>query len=176
MVDVTKTIEGVTAAFNRDAAVARTHGEPEWLRERRLAAWRVYEETPLPTTKLEEWRYTEVSKLSLEDVHLAEPDAAADAAPARALLEGLRAVVKRFIDEGAKANLKRWNYAVEMTAARAGMVLCGDLDICRKVLSSEQTRPGEPTAAEKMQSLLAYSVSEDYTRVREALGVVVPTV
>ncbi|MEY2931307.1 MAG: hypothetical protein RL033_2056, partial [Pseudomonadota bacterium] len=91
-------------------------------------------------------------------------------------LEGLRSVVKRFIDEGAKANLKRWNYAVEMTAARAGMVLCGDLDICRKVLSSEQTRPGEPTAAEKMQSLLAYSVSEDYTRVREALGVTVPTV
>jgi len=51
-------------------------------------------------------------------------------------LEGLRSVVKRFIDEGAKANLKRWNYAVEMTAARAGMVLCGDLDICRKVLTA----------------------------------------
>ena len=88
-------------------------------------------------------------------------------------LEGLRSVVKRFIDEGAKANLKRWNYAVEMTAARAGMVLCGDLDICRKVLGAEQTRPGEPTAAEKMQSLLAYTVSEDYSRVREALGVTV---
>ncbi len=113
MVDVTKTIEGVTAAFNRDAAVARTHGEPEWLRERRLAAWRVYEETPLPTTKLEEWRYTEVSKLSLEDVHLAEPDAAADAAPARALLEGKAAagwvvqvgasIVDTWLDESLKS-------------------------------------------------------------------------
>jgi tetratricopeptide (TPR) repeat protein len=88
-------------------------------------------------------------------------------------LEGLRAVVKRFIDEGAKANMKRWNYAVEMTAARAGLVLCGDLDICKKVLSSEQTRPGEPTAAEKMQGLLAYSVSEDYGKVRRAIGVAI---
>ncbi len=88
-------------------------------------------------------------------------------------LEGLRAVVKRFIDEGAKANMKRWNYAVEMTAARAGLVLCGDLDICKKVLSSEQTRPGEPTAAEKMQGLLAYSVSEDYGQVRRAIGVAI---
>lgn len=88
-------------------------------------------------------------------------------------LEGLRAVVKRFIEEGAKANMKRWNYAVEMTAARAGFVLCGDLDICKKLLSSEQTRPGEPTAAEKMQGLLAYSVSEDCTKVRRTLGVAI---
>jgi tetratricopeptide (TPR) repeat protein len=88
-------------------------------------------------------------------------------------LEGLRTVVKRFIDEGAKANIKRWNFAVEMTASRAGFALCGDLDICKKVLSSEQTRPGEPTAAEKMQGLLAYSVSEDYSKVRQALGVAV---
>ena len=90
-------------------------------------------------------------------------------------LEGLRAVVKRFIEDGAKANMKRWNFAVEMTAARAGLVLCGELDICKKVLSSEQTRPGEPTAAEKMQGLLAYSVSEDYGKVRQALGVTVTT-
>ncbi|HWO08965.1 MAG TPA: tetratricopeptide repeat protein, partial [Polyangiaceae bacterium] len=86
-------------------------------------------------------------------------------------LEGLRTVVKRFIDEGAKANIKRWSFAVEMSAARAGFALCGDLEICKKVLSSEQTRPGEPTAAEKMQGLLAYSVSEDYSKVRQALGV-----
>jgi hypothetical protein len=88
-------------------------------------------------------------------------------------LEGLRAVVKRFIGEGAKANMKRWNQAVEFSAARAGLVLCGDLEICKKVLSSEQTRPGEPTAAEKMQSLLAFSVSEDYSKLRQALGVAI---
>lgn len=113
MAEATKTIEGVTAAFNRDAVVARTHGEPDWLRERRLAAWRVYEETPLPTTQLEEWRYTDVSLLALEQVHLAEPDAAADATAARAELEGKAAagrvvqvdasVVETWLDESLKA-------------------------------------------------------------------------
>jgi len=110
--ELTKTIEGVTAAFNRDAVVARTHGEPEWLRERRLAAWRVYEETPLPTAQLEEWRYTDVSQLALDQVHLAEPDAA-DASGARAELEGKAAagrvvqvnasVVETWLDESLKA-------------------------------------------------------------------------
>jgi tetratricopeptide (TPR) repeat protein len=86
-------------------------------------------------------------------------------------LEGLRTVVKRFMEEGAKANIKRWNHAVDMTAARAGLLLCGDLNICKKVLSSEQNRPGEPTAAEKMKDLLAFSVSDDYEKLRQAIGV-----
>ena len=88
-------------------------------------------------------------------------------------LEGLRAVVKRFIEEGARANMKRWNQAVEMTACRAGLVLCGDLEICKKVLSSEQPVPGEPTAAEKMKSLLVYSVSENYMHLRSQLGIAI---
>ncbi|HEX6938644.1 MAG TPA: Fe-S cluster assembly protein SufD [Longimicrobiales bacterium] len=86
------TIEGVTAAIHRGAVEARAQGEPEWLRRRRLDAWSVYEELPLPTTKLEEWRYTEVSRLALDAVRLAEP-VAAGAAPAgaAAMLEGKRA-------------------------------------------------------------------------------------
>ncbi len=85
--------------------------------------------------------------------------------------EGLRTVVKKFIEKGARANIKKWNRAVELTSARAGLVLCGDLDICKKVLSADPTRPGEPTAAEKMKSLLAFSVSEDYMTIRKQLGV-----
>src|SRR5690606_32417302 len=52
-------------------------------------------------------------------------------------VEGLRMVVKRFIDEGAKANIKRWNQAVEVTACRAGLVVSGDLDIAKKILGAE---------------------------------------
>jgi Fe-S cluster assembly protein SufD len=63
--------EGVTAAFNREAAEARARG-PEWLRQLRLSAWDTYEATPLPTTRLEEWRYTEVAQLELDAVRLAD--------------------------------------------------------------------------------------------------------
>ena len=65
--------EGVTEAINRDAVEALAASEPGWLRDRRLHAWAVYEETPFPTTKLEEWRYTDVSKmLDLDALRLAD--------------------------------------------------------------------------------------------------------
>ncbi|HWP10151.1 MAG TPA: tetratricopeptide repeat protein [Polyangiaceae bacterium] len=88
-------------------------------------------------------------------------------------LEGLRMVVKRFIDEGAKANIKRWNQAVELTACRAGLIVSGDLEVAKKILSAEQQLPGDLSPADKMKELLLYSVSEEYARVRQALGIAV---
>jgi tetratricopeptide (TPR) repeat protein/outer membrane biosynthesis protein TonB len=88
-------------------------------------------------------------------------------------LEGLRVVVKRFIEEGAKANIKRWNQAVELTACRSGLIVSGDLEVARKILSAEQQLPGDLTPQDKMKELLLYSVSEEYSRVRKALGIAV---
>ncbi len=62
-------MEGVTDAINREAveALTRELDEPGWLRERRLEAWEAYERNPMPTTRLEQWRYTDLSrKLDLE--------------------------------------------------------------------------------------------------------------
>lgn len=42
--------------------------EPPWLRQRRLDAWRIYEETPLPTGQEEDWRRTDIRNLSLNGV------------------------------------------------------------------------------------------------------------
>lgn len=68
--------EGVTAALNREAVEARAAGEPEWLVERRLHAWSVYAATPMPTTRLEEWRYTDLSRvLKLDPLELADGSA-----------------------------------------------------------------------------------------------------
>lgn len=54
--------EGVTDTLNQSKVEAYSAPEPAWLKERRLHAWKVYEQTPLPTTKLEEWRYTDLKK------------------------------------------------------------------------------------------------------------------
>ena len=60
-------MEGVTEKINADAVEAAARGEPDWLAERRREAWSLYERTPMPTTRLEEWRYTDLSeKLKLE--------------------------------------------------------------------------------------------------------------
>ena len=75
----TKTIEGVTDAINREAVQARTAGEPAWLASRRMHAWEVYEDTPMPTTRLEEWRYTDLTeKLLLDSLHLGSVEARPD--------------------------------------------------------------------------------------------------
>jgi Fe-S cluster assembly protein SufD len=60
---VARAPEGVTERINRAAVEALAVGEPKWLRERRLAAWETYERTPMPTTRLEEWRYTNLRKV-----------------------------------------------------------------------------------------------------------------
>jgi Fe-S cluster assembly protein SufD len=71
--------EGVTAALNADAVEKLSVSEPGWLRERRAHAWSVYEATPMPTTKLEEWRYTDLKrKLDIEALELPEAERAAD--------------------------------------------------------------------------------------------------
>ena len=60
--------------------VARiSEGEPEWLREQRAEAWRIFEATPMPTTRLEEWRYTDLSKkLDLDSLGVSQTEAAPD--------------------------------------------------------------------------------------------------
>jgi Fe-S cluster assembly protein SufD len=56
-------MEGITDALNAGAVKALSAGEPAWLAERREAAWSAYERTPMPTTRLEEWRYTNLKRL-----------------------------------------------------------------------------------------------------------------
>jgi Fe-S cluster assembly protein SufD len=91
----TTQVEGLTASFNRESLERTLDGQPGWLRERRLAAWDVYESTPLPTRRLEEWRYTDVAQLKYDRVALAQPDATAAAAePARAMLAGRDASIR----------------------------------------------------------------------------------
>jgi Fe-S cluster assembly protein SufD len=72
-------MEGVTQALNPAAVERISLGEPEWLRDRRMHAWDVYERTPMPTTRLEEWRYTDLRrKLDLDALRLSEAETAPD--------------------------------------------------------------------------------------------------
>lgn len=71
----TKAAEQTEAAgeLNRAAveAFSRRRGEPDWLREARLAAWERYQALPKPTTRDEGWRRTDLSALDLD--RLASP-------------------------------------------------------------------------------------------------------
>ncbi|MBT8395863.1 MAG: Fe-S cluster assembly protein SufD [Gemmatimonadetes bacterium] len=81
--------EGVTETLNRKKVEAYAAPEPAWLKERRIQAWEVYETTPMPTTELEEWRYTDLrEKLDLDS--LSWPDVTECADDFGACPEGLQ--------------------------------------------------------------------------------------
>lgn len=79
--------EGVTKAFNAEAAEILAASDASWLGELRRDAWRTYESLPLPTRDLEEWRYTDISMFKLDKVTLADPKWTEVPTAARAMLE-----------------------------------------------------------------------------------------
>lgn len=87
------TITADPTAFTRDQAeiLSTRRTEPQWLRERRLAAQQIFAETPMPTTEPEEWRYTAIAEmLELEPLRFA--DEAKPVADIAELPTGLRAL------------------------------------------------------------------------------------
>ena len=75
-------------------ALSYFKGEPDWLTERRLEAWRSFEDLPMPTLRDEAWRYTDISDVRIEDFlpYAPSPDAASEA--------DLPEAVRRLIHEG----------------------------------------------------------------------------
>jgi tetratricopeptide (TPR) repeat protein len=87
-------------------------------------------------------------------------------------IELLNSITKRFVDAGARTDIKRWMQAVELTACRTGFVLCNDLEIASRMIQSEPPMGAvDLTPKEKIQELILFSVSESYFRLREALGI-----
>jgi tetratricopeptide (TPR) repeat protein len=87
--------------------------------------------------------------------------------------ESLKLVVQKWMEDGAKADLKRWMQAIEITACRAGLVLCADLEIAKKIIGAEPQLPGDLPPPDKMKELLIFSVSEPYFALRKSLGIAV---
>jgi tetratricopeptide (TPR) repeat protein len=87
--------------------------------------------------------------------------------------DSLKIVVQKWMEDGAKADLKRWMQAIEVTACRAGLLLCADLEIAKKIITAEPQLPGDLAAGDKMKELLVFSVSEQYFALRKALGIAV---
>ncbi|MCP4360510.1 MAG: Fe-S cluster assembly protein SufD [Chloroflexi bacterium] len=56
--------------FNEDAIkeLSASFNEPEWMLQRRLRAWELYESLPMPTTSDEDWRRTNLRRLKLDKI------------------------------------------------------------------------------------------------------------
>jgi hypothetical protein len=87
------------------------------------------------------------------------------------LAEQIGGVVRKFLASKAEADLYKWQASVELTANRAGLISCSDLDVATKAVSTEPVPAGGVQSKDKVKDLVVYSVSEDYFAVRNHLGI-----
>lgn len=94
-------------AFTRAAVaeLSRQRGEPEWMAERRQVAWTLFEDIPLPTTRDDHWRRTDLRPLKWEA--LRRPESPAPVALPDDLPAPLRAALD--LTEPAAGRLVLWN-------------------------------------------------------------------
>ncbi len=140
----TESPEGVTKVLNRGTVQTVSAFDPSWLRERRDHAWDVYERTPMPTTKLEEWRYTDLKK-KLDLDSLGWPGKTECADDINACPEGLRTTMRE--DHAASGHL--WGID--------GQVIHVDLDeeLARKGVILMSLREALKTHPKLLQEYLA---------------------
>lgn len=83
-------------------------------------------------------------------------------------VDRLRGHFLRFVEEGGRTNLHRWAAAIHKTARRAGLLLSADLGAATSVINLE----GSPdTATSDVDDLLAFVLSDRYTRVCKQIGI-----
>ena len=99
MSQATAVREEVRREIGRSAVMETGARDPAWLRARRDEAWDIYEATLLPSTRSEEWRYTDVARLLPLDGLVPN---AGEAMAGRALPEGLRRAMEQDRDSAGR--------------------------------------------------------------------------
>lgn len=87
--------------------------------------------------------------------------------------DALEDAVARLDARGGKLDLLAWIRHVELTAARAGLMLAGDLRVPMRLLKDESRAIGELSAETKRGDLLAFCASDGYGKLRERMGVAI---
>jgi tetratricopeptide (TPR) repeat protein len=89
------------------------------------------------------------------------------------MMEQLGVVVQRFLSTKAEADLHKWSNAVDLTATRAGFLVCNDLDVSARLVQTEPVSVGIVEPKDKIRDLIQWSVSDEYFALREHLGLVI---
>jgi tetratricopeptide (TPR) repeat protein len=105
----------------------------------------------------------------------APPDNPDEAAIASALepheVEGLREAVSAIVGTESRADIRRWHQQADLSIARAGLLLAGDLDVAWRGIQCEPRSPSDLAPGEWRAEMLRFAVSDEYAELREAIGV-----
>jgi tetratricopeptide (TPR) repeat protein len=90
-----------------------------------------------------------------------------------AWMEQLAFVVQRFLQTQGRVDLAAWSSGVDLTAHRAGFLVCNDLGLAARFIQMEPVSVGGLSAKDKIKELVLYSISEEYFELREQLGITI---
>jgi hypothetical protein len=85
----------------------------------------------------------------------------------------LELAVGDIVGRGATMDLPRWIQSVELTAHRAGVLLCGDLRVAMSQIRKEDRKVGDLSIEDKRADLLRFYAGEGHAKLRQRLGVAV---
>ncbi len=86
-------------------------------------------------------------------------------------MEPLSVAVPALLGGDGRIDLEGWRIGAERTVQRAGLLLCGDVNVALRVLA--QIMPPDQVAGASMD-LLKFAVSPSYLTLREQLGLAIP--
>jgi tetratricopeptide (TPR) repeat protein len=78
--------------------------------------------------------------------------------------------MKTFLAKGENPNLSEWLTAVDHTATRMGLLLCGDLQQAATAIKNDVNPIGKSTVKDKIRELVLFSISDNYFQLRQELG------
>ncbi len=172
-----------TTAIGRAVLSGRSAPELAFLMARHLAYHRPGARLVLFYPSIEE-----LSLLFLAAVQLVRPEAAISSRNAEALgryclalgprldtqaRARLDAAVREVEGSGTRPDLLLWQRRLELTATRAGLLACGDLEAASRLVKHDPAPIGDLSAEARIDDLCAFAVSEAYGALRGELGVAI---
>lgn len=83
----------------------------------------------------------------------------------------LASTVSKLIQSGTSLDLKKWTAAADLTADRAGFVVCHDLETAVQVIRSDAG--AAVSSDERVKELVSFASSRNYFETRKHLGITV---
>jgi hypothetical protein len=79
-------------------------------------------------------------------------------------------LVQAYLRAAAPNDVRNYLEAVELTAVRAGLLACGELETVKRVVMTESGGAARVAPRVKVRDLLVFTLSEDLPALRAALG------
>ena len=85
----------------------------------------------------------------------------------------LARIVSKLLEGGGALDLKKWVAAIDLTADRAGLIVCHDLETAAEIIRASDESSSAVPNQDRLKDLVLYSVSEKYFSIRQRLLIAV---